>query len=536
MSSSTKPRRRSATARTAAIAALLVAGFLPATFAVADAPPPSLTGSDFEIDPDANLRVDTNGNLDWNNVTEIRTPDNAIGGADTSFGGGTKENTAVPTIVTGGIPPNKSDLRFFGLHQEGSTSDGFLHLYWTRVQDPSGSTNMDFELNQSRTKSANGVTPMRTVGDLLITYDLEQGGVTPDLNLRRWTSDGVWSAEEDLDDAGDASGSINKLNEISATEGGPLGPLTFNTFGEASIRLSAIFGDGNGTCRTLGSAYLKSRASGGSFNAALKDFIPPANVDISNCGSVKILKTDDRDVELEGAEFTLYRNFAPLTPPLGAEDIVTTLKCTTDANGECTILNVPTGEYIVHETVVPAGHDAAPDKAITVDADEEETVSFVDPRQRGAILITKLRKHAAAGAGNTAHAGVEFSVDGGATKETNALGQVCFDNLEFGSHTVHEVTPAGYKPQDDQTVTVNNKASCSDSPFVGETAQFVNVPLSNITVSFASQVQGGTLAKISCTGLAATPADATPGAFDDTSETFEDLEPGTYTCTVVVDP
>ncbi|QES21855.1 hypothetical protein DEJ46_24370 [Streptomyces venezuelae] len=518
----------------AATAALLVAGFLPATLATADAPPPSLTGSDFEIDTDANLRVDVNGDLDWNNVTEIRTGDTTA--PDTSFVEGTKENTAVPTIESGGIPPNKSDLKFFGLHQEGGTSDGFLHLYWTRVQDPSGSTNMDFELNQSRTKSANGVTPIRTVGDLLITYDLRQGGTRPELALRRWTSAGVWSAEEDLDAAGDATGSINRLNTITATEGGVLGALDRNTFGEASVRLSAIFPENNGSCRSLGAAYLKSRASGGSFNAVLKDFIPPANIDISNCGSVKILKTDDRDVELEGAEFTLYQNFAPLTPPLGAEDIETTLKCTTDSTGECTIPNVPTGNYIVHETVVPAGHDRAPDQAIVVDADEEETVSFVDPRQRGAILITKLRKHAEAGAGNTAHAGVRFSVDNGETKETGADGTVCFDNLEFGSHTVSEVTPAGYKPQEDQTVTVDNKASCGDEPYVGETAEFINVPLSNITVSFASQVQGGTKSKISCTGLAATPPDGSPNAFDDTSETFEDLEPGTYTCTVVVDP
>jgi hypothetical protein len=27
-----------------------------------------------------------------------------------------------------------------------------------------------------------------------------------------------------------------------------------------------------------------------------------------------------------------------------------------------------------------------------------------------------------------------------------------------------------------------------------------------------------------------------PNVFDDISETFKDLEPGTYTCTVVVDP
>lgn len=41
---------------------------------------------------------------------------------------------------------------------------------------------------------------------------------------------------------------------------------------------------------------------------------------------------------------------------------------------------------------------------------------------------------------------------------------------------------------------------------------------------------------ITCTGLTPTPDDGTPNAFDDTSETVKDLEPGTYSCTVVVDP
>ena len=49
-------------------------------------------------------------------------------------------------------------------------------------------------------------------------------------------------------------------------------------------------------------------------------------------------------------------------------------------------------------------------------------------------------------------------------------------------------------------------------------------------------MEGGTAATIDCTGLTATPADDTPSAFDDLSETFKDLAPGTYTCTVVVDP
>jgi hypothetical protein len=55
-------------------------------------------------------------------------------------------------------------------------------------------------------------------------------------------------------------------------------------------------------------------------------------------------------------------------------------------------------------------------------------------------------------------------------------------------------------------------------------------------VSFTSDVPGGTAAKISCMGLATNPPDGTPDAFDDTSESFHGLQPGTYTCTVVIDP
>jgi hypothetical protein len=95
-----------------------------------------------------------------------------------------RTDTAVPSVVDGSIPPNKSDLKFFGVYQEGSTSGGFLNLFWSRVQEPSGTTNMDFEFNQSNTLSANGVTPVRTAGDLLIIYDLAQGGTHPVLSIR----------------------------------------------------------------------------------------------------------------------------------------------------------------------------------------------------------------------------------------------------------------------------------------------------------------------------------------------------------------
>ncbi len=144
-------------------ARLIVAAFAAACLfipsaAFASHPEVSLPGSNFEIDTDANLRADDPApSIDWANVTEIRKQDTTSGPTDESFGQGTKEDTAVPSVVDGSIPPNKSDLKFFGVYQEGSTSGGFLNLFWSRVQEPSGTTNMDFEFNQSNTLSANGV-------------------------------------------------------------------------------------------------------------------------------------------------------------------------------------------------------------------------------------------------------------------------------------------------------------------------------------------------------------------------------------------
>ena len=122
----------------------------------------SLSGSNFEIDTDANLKVDDPApSIDWASVTEIRKADQPTGPNDDSFGQGTKEDTAVPTVVDGSIPPNKSDLKFFGVYQEGDRRRRFLNLFWHRVQDPSGTTNMDFEFNQrqSRRSRPNGVDP-----------------------------------------------------------------------------------------------------------------------------------------------------------------------------------------------------------------------------------------------------------------------------------------------------------------------------------------------------------------------------------------
>jgi hypothetical protein len=99
-----------------AVATVLLVG-MQAAFAA------SLPGSQFEIDTDANLKVDNLApSFDWANVSETRKADLASGGGDDSFGQGTKEDTAVPTVVSGSIPPNKSDLLNFGVYLETTPS------------------------------------------------------------------------------------------------------------------------------------------------------------------------------------------------------------------------------------------------------------------------------------------------------------------------------------------------------------------------------------------------------------------------------
>ncbi|MEV0170241.1 prealbumin-like fold domain-containing protein [Streptomyces sp. NPDC050803] len=520
-------RRRSLAFRTAATAVALAGGLLTATVATAQAPPPSLTGSDFEIDTNANLIVDNpNSPDDWETVNEIRVPDNAIGAEDTSFGQGAKEDTEVPTIVDGGIPPNKSDLRHFGVYQEGASTTGFLNLFWSRVQEPTGTTNMDFEFNQSETLTANGVTPERTAGDILITYDLSQGGTKPTISIRTWSGTAWGPATNLTTPPVRAAASIN-TSEILAENSDGLGELDPRTFGEAQISLAAVLGGNGTTCRSFASAYLKSRSSD-SFNSALKDFIPPQSVNISNCGSVQINKTDDLDEALDGAEFTLYKDNAPTGGMRGDEDTITTFKCTT-VDGTCTIDDVPQGEYWVHETLVPAGHDPAPDQHVTVVANETQTLNFSDPRQMGAIRVTKTRKHAASGPGDHAHEGITFTLNNGATATTDANGQACFNNLPFGTYTVTEGDHAGYADNAPKEVVVDTKANCNDNPYNGETVSFRNTPLTDVVITANPQVTGATQSTFSCNGRTAT--NVTP-----TSATFPNLPPGTYNCTVVIDP
>ncbi|MCD5346325.1 collagen binding domain-containing protein [Agromyces sp. S2-1-8] len=652
-------RRRSPLIAVAAVGGLVLAGLAISPAYASHVP---FGTSSFEIDTNANLVVDHAGNLDWATVTEVRKPDKASGSGDDSFGQGSKEDTPVPTVVSGSIPPNKSDLKNFGLYLE-TKGDGhqYLHLFWHRVQDPTGTTNMDFEFNKSKVLSANGVTPVRTSGDLLIQYDLSNGGTNPQLSVSSWVTTGAgsqceasnsvpcWGKRTNFTALGLATGSIN-TTAITAGNADGLGAISARTFGEATVDFTALASTLD-QCETFGSAYLKSRSSD-SFSAAMKDFIAPIETGFPTCGGVIIRKVTDPSPSTEDFSYTKDFSSDPAGTTFTLSDgesasfskvpINTTghvsesalppgwdfdkIDCTASSDGsnvstngttitfsldtaadtvDCTYYNkargsitvekvtdsgqgafeftsgtltspftltttgagdagkdseqftnlVP-GPYDVAETV-PAnwhlvsasctGDDDGTDPAtIVLDPGEDVVCTFHNDRNVGAILIEKTHKHAADGPGDHPESGVEFTVTGGGlvdpiVVETGSDGTVCVPGLLVsafaGTYTVTETVPAGEKVTSDNpqyAAVATSEDDCSDVG-AAATVSFTNMPLTNITVSVDSQVDGGTASTIEC-GASADDPDASTGANGDGSFSMNDLEPGTYVCTVVVDP
>jgi hypothetical protein len=534
----------------------------------------NLAGSTFEGN-DGNLVVNTAGNQDWSNApNRVRGDDLASGTSDNSFGQGSKEDDPNVSVVTGSIPPQKSDLTRFYVGSEFASNSNFLYLAWER-SNVLGSANMDFEINQKTQPNLTTTGPktlVRTAGDILITFDFGGGG-SPVLGLLKWVTSGAasqcfsanavpcWGNRVNLSAAGYAEGAVN-----AATVTDPIANVSLpgNTFGEAAVNLTAAGVFPAGTCEAFGSAFLKSRSSA-SFPAEVKDFIAPQPVNISNCGTVNIIKHSDPRGQNQAFSYTstIPDPAAGSTTPACSLDSTPSSFTLNDSAGvdpspitgtanteHCA--NVPAGTYTVTEGADPANFafesltctagggssfsTSGKTATITVAPNGTVTCIYTNQLQTGAIKVTKTRKHAADGPGDHPHAGVTFTVNG-VSKQTDANGEACFDGLQFGTYSVNESVPTGYHVDaNDQPVTVDNTAGCSDNPYVGETVSFHNTPLTNLTVSVDSQIDGGTASTIECTDGTNTVASGSTGANGDGSATASNLEPGTYTCTVVVDP
>jgi hypothetical protein len=286
---------------------------------------------------------------DWDGLTtavmRADTPDTPSGPNDESFTQGTKSDTMVPVIESGSIPPNKSDLTRMRIASETIGGQVYLYVAWNR-SNTLGSANMNFEFNSGELGiSSNGVTPNRDSGDVLITFDFSNGGNHVDLGLARWAQGACyangakapdcWGSFVDLDAAGFANGSVSGDGR----------------FGEAAINLTAAGVFSAGQCTGLGYAYLSSRSSD-SFTAALKDFVPPEEININTCGSFGIVKTADH-------KGTGSPNLVATFEVRNSNgDLIATVE--TDATGHRCVNDLPPGTYTVDEVAAGAGYALDP--------------------------------------------------------------------------------------------------------------------------------------------------------------------------------
>jgi hypothetical protein len=517
---------------------------------------------------------------------------------DTAFSGGVKQDLDCPG-TNAGKAPNKDDLERIYLSSKdvpgfddgegGTESHTILNLAWVRIPQntTSASAHVAFEFNKGENGACGGTSPLdkRTAGDMLVVYDFE-GGATeiPTITLRRWVTSGAcevgsssppcWGPAVNLTTLGYAEAKV--FVGTSTFDG--IAPTPENVgdreFGEAGLDLTAAGVFTPGVCEAFGSVTGASRSSGNSGTAQMKDRVGPGDFTLTNCGTVTIIKqTNPRGVDqdfsftstLAGTEISCTTDTTPAAFTLN--DNGNTTGNSTGNTETCT--NVPAGSYTVTEGADPTGFAFAsltcsatgtgtsvtPNgtststrvASITIAGGGSVTCTYVNDQQLGAIKITKTETK-----DDTGLAGAKFSITSGGTAitgspfTTDANGEICVDDLSFGDYVVTETeAPEGYNIDDatGHTVTVDNNAACDDATYVGETIAFEDTPLSEIQVQFRSLAgEGVTAASIVCTDEADAVVDpvsengqADP-AFDDTDETITDLLPGTYTCTVVVDP
>jgi uncharacterized repeat protein (TIGR01451 family) len=170
----------------------------------------------------------------------------------------------------------------------------------------------------------------------------------------------------------------------------------------------------------------------------------------------------------------------------------------------------------------------------------------------GAIEVTKVAKNATTSDPNDVIKlqGAKFGLFSGTPltlvappgeKTTNANGVACFDGLPTNTQfTLRETAaPTGYDGADDQTVTSSAANAACGTPNVGSPTPVTvtNTPLTDLDIDVAADVLDGTRSTVSCVDSAnqsvgtpiTTPVD--PANFD-----ADNLAPGTYTCTIVIDP
>ncbi len=238
---------------------LVLLALLAAAFAATSAG--STVGS-FEID--GNLQDDSGPGepIDWAspppNLTDFTDP---TGQTDDSFGQGSKELEPGDWACIINSVPGKDDIVNGAVAIRSLGTKRFLYVNFERLT-VNGDAHMDYEFNQSNEPNpACPELPRRTAGDVLITFDTENGGRTILVRAFVWQGTTQVGTFEELPLGSQGAiwdGAINIPSTIPGVEAG--------AFGEAVIDLT----DSPIQLLCPEFVYMKTRAST-SINAELKD-------------------------------------------------------------------------------------------------------------------------------------------------------------------------------------------------------------------------------------------------------------------------
>ncbi|SFO00021.1 immunoglobulin domain-containing protein, partial [Salegentibacter flavus] len=225
-----------------------------------------------------------------------------------------------------GSSPNKNEIQNVAVHfaygddgmldffgQPGDPDDLWA-LFAADREVTNGDSYIDFEFLQASLtmtgleagyggfeSGASAATGGRTVGDLLVTVGYGNGGGIATVAILRWESDGSGGYHYDLKDIEDYEGLIYATTNTNITN------VPFDAYGkdyyeinqwvEGAVNLSGIFEANLDPCISLSTLFVRTRSSGESGTAQLKDFpvgpiqleidlTPPAPevTDVENCG------------------------------------------------------------------------------------------------------------------------------------------------------------------------------------------------------------------------------------------------------------
>ena len=273
-------------------------------------PSPTPSGSpvgDYMLNNDGTPRLvyPANGN---GNITKHFV--DGVGNADQDIlGGGDKFNDN-PTLWSWAVgkPPAKNDINHALLHQSLDAAGNA----WIIVAGDQGSSQgdryIDFELLQKPiTKtfatatsggfSSGGLDGGRTVGDLLLTVQLSNGGAAAQFFVYRWQASA--SSPLGFDYIAEPATAGNVF--IAANTGGAVAvpysafgtnSYPLNTFAEAAVNLNALLANfGFNPCIGIKTLFIKTKTST-SPSAQLKDFIEPIQLEFGSAPSSTITAAD----------------------------------------------------------------------------------------------------------------------------------------------------------------------------------------------------------------------------------------------------